>query len=167
MKYLRVAFLALILIAAVACSKKPKEGTAAPAAEPAKVEQAAPAPTPAVPAASSKTSSQMHPCKISNVDDKACTNDLSKELATLLISQGETEKAANDAGAAIASAIKTAPLDKRNGFKMKGLESGKPFTFIFQNEGGKCYLQLFNKRDDSENFEILGSKKLPACKCKD
>jgi len=163
MKYLRVAFLALVLIAAVSCAKKAKPDAQAPAAPPAKAE-AAPAPT-AGP--QSKASSQMHPCKISNVEDKTCTDQLGKELTSMLIGQGESEKSAQEAGQEIASAIKTAPLDKRNGFKMRGRESGKPFTFMFQNEGGKCFLQLFNKPDNSDNFDILGSKLLPACKCKD
>jgi|GEM_PF-3813813 len=113
----------------------------------------------------SKPLSQISLCKPSNIDKKACKTNFGNELVSILISQGESEKSAKDAGAAIANAIKTAPLDKRSGFAMNGLDSGKSLKFLFVNEGGKCFLQPVNKPDDSDNLEILASRHLPACIC--
>lgn len=168
MKYLHLACLALLLIAATACAKKDKAN--APTAEPTKTEQAAPAPAPApAPAAASGstlTPAQLHTCFITNLEDKKCSEGLAKEFSALLIAQGESDKIAVEAGKDFANAFKTVPVDKRNGVRMKSPATGKPYTFLIQNQGGKCFLQLVDKREDSDNFNLLGSSPIPACNCK-
>ncbi len=157
--------LALSLLAACGSTDEPApdsgQTAAAPPAESQATEAAPTSPPPA-------PGTQITPCKVTNVNDKKCTDELGSGLTAILKAQGEGEKAAREAGNAIAKAIQGAPLEKRNGFKMKGPETGKQFTFMFQNINGKCNLQLFNKPDgNSESYEILGSTELPHCLCKE
>jgi hypothetical protein len=166
MKYLRVACLALMLIASVACAKKDKGQT--PAAEPAKAEQAAPAaaPAPAPSSSSSLSATQLHTCNITNLTDNKCSDGLAKEFAALLLAQGESDKIAINAGQDFAKALSTVPADKRNGVRMKSPSTGNIYTFLIQNQGGKCYLQLVEMNDASDSFKLLGSNPVPACHCK-
>lgn len=171
MKDLRLLFilvLTLLCTSLVSCGGGPEpspESPEQPAAEQSS-EAVAPAPAQEPEASAAKSADEMTPCKIVNVDDSSCTSDLGNALTEILVSQGESEDAAKMAGGTIAEAIQKAPLDKRNGFKMRGLESGKDFSFLFQKVNNTCTLQLFDKTD-GENYTIITSRTLPNCTCDD
>lgn len=110
---------------------------------------------------------RMQPCKVQNVNDDACTSELAKALTDILLENGESQTSASQAGEAIASAIKGAPLDKRNGFTMTGPDTGKRYSFLFQNEDGKAFLVLFRKAEggDENEYEPITWKAMPSCQC--
>ncbi len=169
MKDLRLLFilvLTLLCASLVSCGGGPEPTAEAPAQPAAEQSDQAAAPAPAPEESAQKSADEMTPCKIVNVDDSSCTGDLSNALSDILKSQGESEDAAKMAGSTIAEAIQKAPLDKRNGFKMRGLESGKEFSFLFQKVNGVCTLQLFQKAD-GDNYAIKESRTLPNCTCQD
>ncbi len=121
----------------------------------------------APPAAETEQVHQMQPCMVQNVDSEACTTELNKALADILMSQGEGQAAASQAGEAIANAIKGAPADKRNGFTMTGPDTGQRYSFLFQNEAGMAYLVLFKKSEmgPANEFDLVTSRPMPSCVC--
>lgn len=151
----------LTLLTACGSSDTP---TPEPEAAPAPSE---PAPAPAAQEPATPSMSKMQPCKIQNVEDSACTNELSKALSDILVNQGEGEGAATQAGQAIAGAIQNAPVDKRNGFTMTGPDTGKRYSFLFQNQDGQTYLVLFSKAEgaDDSAYEIVTTRPMPSCIC--
>ncbi len=160
MKNLRLLFLlvlTLLCASLVSCGGGPEPTPESPE----QTDQAAP-PAPEEPA--QKSADEMVPCKIINVDDSSCTSDLSNALADILQSQGESEESAKISGSTIAEAIQNAPLDKRNGFKMRAPESGNDFSFLFQKINDVCTLQLF-KKTDGDSYTIITSRSLPNCTC--
>ncbi len=170
MHWFRLLLFSIVLLALVSCassdSPTPEQtGEAAPAAQPEGSDTAVtqppaePAPTPEV--------TEMIPCKLFNVDDSACTSQLGAMLTEILKSQGEGDTPATEAGQAIASAIQNAPLDKRNGFKMKGLDTGKTFAFLFQKIDGVTNLLLFDKAENANGFTIIEARPLTNCQCSD
>jgi len=154
----------LSLLAACSSSDTP---TPEPEQAPAASEQPAAQAPAQEPQAQEPQMTRMEPCKIQNVDDDACTTELAKALTDILLAQGEGETASQQAGEAIASAIKGAPLDKRNGFTMSGPDTGQRYSFLFQNESGGAYLVLFQKRDggDENEYELITSRPMPSCEC--
>ncbi len=165
MHWFRLLLCAVALLALASCASSdtptPEDrGEAAPVEQPAEQvtePPSAPSPTPSV--------SEMAPCKLLNVDDPACTGQLGNTLTEILIAQGEGVSPATEAGQAISSAIQNAPVEKRNGFKMKGLDTGKTFSFFFQNLNGVPHLMLFQKVSDDAPLEVLDARPLSNCQC--
>lgn len=161
MPYLRILALVLVLGLLSGCGMFSDDSSADPESGQAAEEATQQEPT-------TTTMDQVAPCKVVNVDEDDCSFDLSNALTSILKSQGEGEDFAQQAGAAIAKAIKSAPLDKRNGFKMKGRDTGKDFTFVFQTVNGESTLQLIDKKPEAgEEVHILASQPLMSCDCQE
>lgn len=155
----------LTLLAACSSSETP---TPEPEQAPEQSEQQAPEQEQqAAPEQQKPQMTQMVPCKIVNVDDSACTNELSKALADILLAGGESETTAKQVGVAISTGIQREPLDKRNGFTMTSPETGQHYSFLFQNVSGEAHLVLFQKKDGGDNneYELITSRPMPSCEC--
>lgn len=162
MHWFRLLLCAVALLALASCASSdtptPEDrGDAAPVEQPVEQVTEPPAEAPSV--------TEMAPCKLMNVEDTACTTQLGNTLTEILIAQGEGTTPATEAGQAISSAIQNAPVDKRNGFKMKGLDTGKTFSFFFQNINDVPHLMLFQRISDDAPLEVLDARPLTNCQC--
>jgi hypothetical protein len=165
MHWFRLLLCAVALLALASCASSdtptPEEsGEAAPVEQPAEQVTEPPA-TPA----EKPSVTEMAPCKLMNVEDAACTTQLGNTLTEILIAQGEGATSATEAGQAISSAIQNAPVDKRNGFKMKGLDTGNTYSFFFQNINEVPHLMLFQRVSDDAPLEVLDARPLTSCQC--
>ncbi len=154
----------LTLLAACSSSETP---TPEPDQAPEKSEQQAPKQEQQAAPEQQPQMTQMAPCKIVNVDDSACTNELSKALSDILMAGGESETTAKQVGVAISTGIQREPLEKRNGFTMTSPETGEHYSFLFQNVGGEAHLVLFQKKEggDGNEYELITSRPMPSCQC--
>ncbi len=157
MKFSYLAVLVVVLFMLSACA-----GDETP------VPEAAPAPKSTESAKPESAKPRLTPCKVQNVDSQACTDVFAKKLAVILSAQGSSAEWANRASAEISTAIQSAPFEKRNGFRVTDAETGRRFTFIFENMSGQCHLVLFTVPEaGAANQEptIITAESLPDCMC--